>query len=204
MGIIKRIPFTRDLSWIKKRLTTLLTREISVEYPRSWWFSWIDWGVEMVIYPTQSPYDLAPVWLVDDLEAAGLTKVEIDQVVNEWKQWLVARLEQCNIVDFDGTHRQVKYDLIDCGDSSDAEETVVEVWIGLDTEPYEFEYNVQRTIYPHQTDCAPQTQVQPPGGLRREPQPRTLGQGNNAPRLGFGEQDQKRNLRVSANRVHRT
>ena len=155
MGIIKRIPFTRDLSWIKNRLSTLLSREIALEYPRSWWFSWIDWGIDMVIYPKQSPYDLAPVWLVEDLEASGLRVDEIDQVVNDWKRWLIGRLEQCNIVDFDGSYRDVKYDLIDCGDSANAEETSIEVWIGIDTDPYELEYNIQRTMLDKTEDNPP-------------------------------------------------
>ena len=146
MGIIKRIPFTRDLALIKTKVSSLLPKEICGEYTRDWWFSWLAWGIDIAIYPTLRPMDLIPDELYGDLECGGVDNSTIKNLALWWGDWIRKRLESCNIIDIDSARVDVLYSIIDCGDSQYAQETSVEVWFGFHCEPIEFEYNVQRCL----------------------------------------------------------
>ena len=149
MAHVRRIPLNADLKYLKQELSKLLTAKIAVEYPDSWWYNWLEWGIDRVVFG-QSDFDYGgDIDLEQDLIDAEVDQNLIDWFKPRWFNWIANRLECCGLIELRPNDIKYEYKIVTRGYQNGVPN--VEFWIAVEPDPGELDALISRSGVETQT-----------------------------------------------------
>jgi len=142
--MLKRIPVTQDLHFLKQLLANESSQAIVDGYDEEWWIWWLEWAIERYLYGTSELDYHDGIGLTDNLAEAGLGSLAIARFQSMWLNHIANKLQLCEI--YNPTVSSRDYDYAICTTTyPNSEYHTYEAWIVADIPPDEFNYLLTRT-----------------------------------------------------------